>query len=285
MTAPAKKPPKPAIPYHELFPLNEGESSEDHPPLPPDQIRIIVRRYDQDGIKRAQRLYPGTELRDVTVLHSMFGRGFYELEGRTTEGRFYRRVQFKIDGDPPKPLDAPTTPAPEAAGMISNPVQAMPAGSMGGGPFEMMMVMMQNMFGMMMQQSNNSTTLLAAVLGKQNQGTDPAIAAVIASLTELSKTRIEVDARGMQAAPATPEQDIARLNSLIALSKTLSPTVPPETITQTVKDLWPVVGPTVGPILGKIVEAGAATAARAAPAHVAQAAAVPLPDPVAPAPG
>jgi hypothetical protein len=291
-----KKPKPPAIPYHELFPLNEGESPDDFSPLPPDQIKILVRRYEPTGIKRAQRLYSGIELKDMTSIGKRWGMGLYELEARTVDGRFYRRVSYDIDGDPPKPLDPPSEIAAEvnaqqAQGMLASPDMAMMQ-NMGNNPMGMFMWMMQRadensrrQFEMMMHQQTQSTQLLAAVLSKPQGGTDPAISAVISSLTELQKTRLEIDSRaGMpQSPPATPEQELARLNALIDFAKKLNPGVPAESITQTVKELWPMFQPTVGPILAKIIEMGASAAKNGVVA--ASSAPVPLPAPVAPPPG
>jgi hypothetical protein len=259
----------PPLPYHELFELPEGTSPEDFQPIAPGDIKIGVTRYDTDGATRAHRKYSGAELTNLERLHAMFGRGYYELEARRVDGTFYARRTFKIEGDPPRPLNPPTDH--QANGLPAVPiVPGMPqpatlapadAGAFTGGPFQMMMVMMQNLFGMMMAQQQNSTTLLAAVLGKQQQGTDPAVAAALASVTELAKTRLEVTAsQSTPSTPATPEQEIARMQAMIDLAKKLSPTTPPETITQQIKELWPIVGPTVGPIFQQIAAAGARAA-------------------------
>jgi hypothetical protein len=285
-----------SLPYHELFELPEGTPPEDFQPIAPNDIKISVTRYDPDGPTRAHRKFTGSEIRSLETLHAMFGRGFYELEARRLDGTFYARRNYKIEGDPSKPLNPPTPGAvngangagalptsPTVPGMQS-PAAAMglPDGSMMGGPmgpFQMMMVMMQNLFGMMMAQQNNSTQLLASILGRQNDG---GVAAALSSMTELAKTRLELSAQAgaPSAIPVSPEQEIARMNALIDVAKKLNPGVPTETITSQIKELWPIFQPTLGPILAKIVEAGANAATRhAPPPPPPPMQAQPLPDP------
>lgn len=260
MTKPTKKENLP--PYHELFELPEGESPDDFPPPPNFQaIKLWVKRFGPNGLEECPRPWLLSEVPDRASFFDMFGGGRYEVEGRTLEGRFYARRTFVLVGDP-KPL------VPKAPNETPQPAQAQANGfglPTGGGDMASMFAAasgnpMALLFLVMMQngdraearaerqasQSIEMFKALAAVMGgQQRQQTDPAVAQVFGSMTEIMKAKIlEQQAPAQQAAPPrSVEEEFKRAKDLLELARKMNPDEKPEKIVDIIKEILPIVPP------------------------------------------
>lgn len=245
-------------PYHELFELPEGKTSQEFPP-PPDfhSIKVWVTRFGgPNGMEKCPRPWLLSEISGMLAFHDMFGGGRYMIEGKTLGGQFYARREFVLAGAS-KPLilsDAaqPTAPTATAAGAL--PGNMGDALAMAGRDPQslLIMIMMQNAeraearADRQAMQSVEMFKAIATLMGGQNRGTDPAIANVFGSMTELVKA-------GMQRAPVEPqaqkplsvEDEFRRAKDLLELARKMNPEEKPEKIVDIIKELLPLVPPQV----------------------------------------
>ncbi|HEU5479831.1 MAG TPA: hypothetical protein VFU90_08375 [Candidatus Tumulicola sp.] len=250
-------------PYHELFELPEGETPQTFAPPPNfSAIKLWVKRFGPNGLEECPRPWLLSEIPDRASFFDMFGGGRYEVEGRTLGGQFYARRTFVLVGDP-KPLvprsaseDKPA--AAPAAGGFSMPtggggdMASMFAAASGNPMALLFLVMMQNADRAEQRadrQANQSVEMfkaIATIMGGQSRGTDPAIANVFGSMTELVKA-------GIQQRPAeqpaqkhlTVEEEIARAKQLIELARKTNPDEKPERIVDILKEIVPMIPPQV----------------------------------------
>jgi hypothetical protein len=243
-------------PYHELFELPEGESPNDFPPPPSfAAIKVWVKRYTASGVEEAPRPYLLSEIPDRVSFYEMFGGGRFEVEGRTLGGQFYARRSFTIAGDPIPFVKPPTAASTAAAPAVPNLGGSLSdALAMAGrDPHSLLiMIMMQNAeraearADRQAMQSVEMFKAMAVLMGGQNRGTDPAIANVFGSMTELVKA-------GMQQRPPeqpvqkalTVEEEIARAKQLIELARKMNPDEKPERIVDILKEIVPMIPPQV----------------------------------------
>jgi hypothetical protein len=255
MTKPAKE--KNLPPYHELFELPEGETPDDFPPPPNFQaIKLWVKRFGPNGLEECPRPWLLSEVPDRASFFDMFGGGRYEVEGRTLEGRFYARRTFVLVGDP-KPL------VPKAPNETAQPQAAAPTipgmGTTGdvfamanGNPMALLfMVMMQNADRAEARADRQATQsiemfkAMATMVGGQRQQTDPAVAQVFGSMTEIMKAKILESSTPAQPAaqPRSVEEEFKRAKDLLELARKMNPDEKPEKIVDIIKELLPLVPP------------------------------------------
>jgi len=247
-------------PYHELFELEEGKTPQEFAPPPNFQsIKVWVTRFGgPNGIEKCPRPWLLAEIPSMVDFHNMFGGGRYSIEGRTLGGQFYARREFVLAGVS-KPLilsDAAQQAAPAAA------PGALPTigGSMGDAiamagrdPQSLLiMIMMQNAeraearADRQAMQSVEMFKAIATLMGGQNRGTDPAIANVFGSMTELVKAGMQQRAPEQQTQkPLTVEDEFRRAKDLLELARKMNPEEKPEKIVDIIKELLPLVPPDI----------------------------------------
>lgn len=245
-------------PYHELFELEEGKTPQEFAPPPNFQsIKVWVTRFGgPNGIEKCPRPWLLAEIPSMVDFHNMFGGGRYSIEGRTLGGQFYARREFVLAGAS-KPLIlsdvGPTAPTATAtAGALPGNMGDTLAMAGRDPQSLLIMIMMQNAeraearADRQAMQSVEMFKAIATLMGGQNRGTDPAIANVFGSMTELVKA-------GMQRAPEQPqtqkplsvEDEFRRAKDLLELARKMNPEEKPEKIVDIIKELLPLVPPQV----------------------------------------
>lgn len=249
-------------PYHELFELEEGKTPQEFAPPPNFQsIKVWVTRFGgPNGIEKCPRPWLLAEIPSMVDFHNMFGGGRYSIEGRTLGGQFYARREFVLAGVS-KPLilsDAGGQPTATS----TTPAGAMPGmgGSMGDAiamagrdPQALLfMIMMQNAeraearADRQAMQSVEMFKAIATLMGGQNRGTDPAIANVFGSMTELVKAGMQRAPEPAQSQkPLSVEDEFRRAKDLLELARKMNPEEKPEKIVDIIKELLPLVPPQV----------------------------------------
>jgi hypothetical protein len=244
-------------PYHELFELPEGKTSQEFQP-PPDfqSIKVWVTRFGgPNGMEKCPRPWLLAEIPGMLDFHNMFGGGRYMIEGKTLGGQFYARREFVLAGAS-KPLIfsdvSPAAPTATAAGALPGDMAGALAMAGRDPQSLLIMIMMQNAeraearADRQAMQSVEMFKAIATLMGGQNRGTDPAIANVFGSMTELVKV-------GMQRAPDQPqtqkplsvEDEFRRAKDLLELARKMNPEEKPEKIVDIIKELLPLVPPQV----------------------------------------
>jgi len=264
-------------PFHPLFRPKEGDSLEDFSP-PTDfesYFMIIARTGGVNGPEEAPREYTLAEIPDRETLVAMFGGGRYELEARTAKGQFYARRWLQIDA-PSKPF-VMQTPKEETQQQPAGDLGALAglAGAPGGGNLFAMangnpmaillLVLMQNaqtaearaerQAAIQAQSSVEMFKALAMMMGGRS-GTDPAIASVFASMTDLVKSErvaaAEATARASQqlVPPRTFEEEIERAAKMVSMLRKLDPKAKEESLGDIIKEIAPYLQPFIPQILG-----------------------------------
>jgi hypothetical protein len=246
-------------PYHELFELPEGTTPQEFPPPPNFQsIKVWVTRFGgPNGIEKCPRPWLLAEIPSMVDFHNMFGGGRYSIEGRTLGGQFYARREFVLAGAS-KPLilsDASQPEAKPAPGTLpavgANLGDALAMA--GRDPQSLLiMIMMQNAeraearADRQAMQSVEMFKAMAVLMGGQNRGTDPAIANVFGSMTELVKAGMQRTPEQPQAQkPLSVEDEFRRAKDLLELARKMNPEEKPEKIVDIIKELLPLVPPDI----------------------------------------
>lgn len=280
-------------PFHPLFRPKEGDSLEDFSP-PTDfesYFMIIARTGGVNGPEEAPREYTLAEIPDRETLVAMFGGGRYELEARTAKGQFYARRWLQIDA-PPKPFVMQTPKEePQQPQQQGGDLGAI-AGVLGGGanllalannPTALLLfVLMQSSEraearaerqAVAAQQSSvEMFKALALIMGGRSSGTDPAIAQVFASMTDLVKSERVAAAQAQAAAsqqlvpPRTFEEEIERAAKMVKMLRAMDPKAKEESLGDIIKEIAPYLQPFLPQILagaganGALAEGTAAAA-------------------------
>lgn len=267
-------------PYHELFELPEGVAPKDFPP-PPNfaAIKLWVKRYGPNGIEECPRPWLLSEIPDRASFFDIFGGGRYEVEGRTLGGQFYARRTFVLVGDPkplvPRSSSETAQPQPQAQPGTFDAFggQAQGAGGMtgafqmaNGNPMALLfLIMMQNSDraeARAERQAVQSVEMMKTIAtmfgGGQRQATDPAVAQVFGSVTELLKQQIAVTHQPPVQAQRSVEEEFKRAQDLLSLARKMNPDEKPERIVDIIKEILPLVPP--GLVEGLVKSAGGAGA-------------------------
>lgn len=255
-------------PFHPLFLPKEGDA-DFAPPSDFDSVSIFITRFSANGPEEAPRDYLLSEIPNRQTLFEMFGGGRYELEARTNLGQFYARRGLSLAG-PSKPLVAPppkdeTQPSPGApndlgaiAGMMGGQGGGAVAALASGNPMALlMMVLLQQgeraeaRAERQAMQSIETLKVMATMFGGNRSGTDPAIASVFASMTDLVKSQHQAASAPQQLAPQqTIDQEIERATKIVKLVRSMDPKAKEESLGEFIKELMPHVQPFLPLIFG-----------------------------------
>jgi hypothetical protein len=266
-------------PFHPLFRPKEGDSLEDFSP-PTDfesYFMSIARSGGPNGPEEAPREYTLAEIPNRETLVAMFGGGRYELEARTAKGQFYARRWLNIDApmkpfflQPPKEEGASQQQPAGDLGALAGLAGAPGGGNLfamaNGNPMAiLLLVLMQNaqtaearaerQAAIQAQSSVEMFKALAMMMGGRS-GTDPAIASVFASMTDLVKSErvaaAEATARASQqlVPPRTFEEEIERAAKMVSMLRKLDPKAKEESLGDIIKEIAPYLQPFIPQILG-----------------------------------
>lgn len=263
-------------PFHPLFRPKEGDSLEDFsPPTDFETYYITIGRTGgPNGPEEAGREFTFAEIPNRETLVAMFGGGRYELEARTAKGQFYARRWLNI-AEPAKPFvmqpDAPQAQPQQAAGDLG--ALAGLAGAPGGGnlfamangsPMALLLLMMMQDKQAAEARADRQATIqaqssvemfkaLAMMMGGRS-GTDPAIATVFASMTDLVKSERLAAAQASQpqqlVPPRTFEEEIERAAKMVSMLRKLDPKAKEESLGDIIKEIAPYLQPFIPQILG-----------------------------------